>query len=259
MIETTNKKEKLKEFQLLLEGPDKEYIDFGKMIAPNSKLVQRENDLGELITQESIAEKNGTTVLTKEELRQELCKYNLAIVGIYNYAGDFDLNYLKNVKEFLDSKKLHVSKDDLTKCLICIYPKRDRILLNTDHTSGSNFVRHNSYMYNGYYEKNPTILYKEEGKDGNNYYHIVHKGKNYKNLFNLRSGVLNSSVGINVLIRLISIILLITLLYFLPQNLLPLWSKFVLAIGYITYNFIYFGITDNNAVKEQFNDNSYPC
>jgi len=158
-------------------------------MAPNSKLIERENELGELIQQERIADKNKTIVLSEKELRNELCKYNLAIVPMKNYKGDFDISYLKDVKNFMLEKNLSVSDYDLKDCMIAIYPKIHWRLLNIKDTVSTHVISTTNYMYNGILEKNPTILFKE-----NNFYHLVHKGKNYKTLYNLRRGILCSDM-----------------------------------------------------------------
>ncbi len=247
MIETTNKKKELKNFQLLIEGPEKEYLDFGKMIAPASKLVQRENELGQLIVQEDLAEKNGTTVLSKTELRQELIKYNLAIVTAENYCGDFSIDYLKNVKDFLNEKKLSVSDYDLKQKLHTIYPKKHYRYMTDKDTTSSNSICYSSWMYNGNEETNPTILFEENG-----FFHVIHKGKNYKTLYNLRRGWFYSDSDTNVTLRILSVLLFSGLIFLItcPETTL------LFFILYGIYNFIY-TVHDISRSDHQFNDKQY--
>lgn len=256
MIETSNKKENLKKHQLLLEGPEKEFIDYGKIMAPNSKLVQKETELGELIKQEELAEKTKTVVLSRSELIQELCKYNLAIVKMKDYKGDFDVNYLKNVKEFMTEKELSVSDFDLRNLMFAIYPKKPFFQIKGKYNDVTLIpeVTGSKYMYNGCDEKNPTVLFAEDG-----FFHVVHKGTNYKNLFNLRRGLLYFSNKQTFFLRLISFILFIVLVSFLPtfySSNFDLLGKSFLVAAYFVYNIIFTFVQDTDHEKN-FNNNLY--
>lgn len=256
MIETSNKKENLKKHQLLLEGPEKEFIDYGKIMAPNSKLVQKETELGELIKQEELAEKTKTVVLSRSELIKELCKYNLAIVRMKDYKGDFDVNYLKNVKEFMTEKELSVSDFDLRNLMFAIYPKKPffQIKEKYDNVTPVLEVTDGKYMYSGCDEKNPTVLFAEDG-----FFHVVHKGRNYKNLFNLRRGLLYFSNIQTFFLRLTSFNLFTLIVFLLPtfySSGFDILSKALLICAYLAYNII-FTFVDDNWHENNFNNKLY--
>lgn len=249
MIETTNRKKELRDFQLLLEGPDKEFLDYGKIMAPNSKLVQRESDLGELIIQENLADKNKTIVLSKAEVMKEVVKYNLAIVKMRDYRGDFDLSYLKSVKTFMEEKKLSVSRDDLKKKMVVLYPKDFIFKKETKNVRNAfqSDYSDDDYTYNGINEKNPTILFEENG-----FYHIVHKGSNYKTLYNLRQGLFYYSENRDFILRLLSVIFFSLSLTLLVPGIV----NCVATIIYVVYNAI-FAFNDTSVYKYQFNKKMY--
>jgi len=229
----------INEHRLMLEGPDKEFIDFGEAMAPNSQLIKRKNLVGIAIEKETLGKKNNTVVLSMKDLIEEAKRYNLMIIPMEKYAGDFGNDYLKNVKTFMDERKLLVAEYDLKKQMFAVFPKKPFLSLNEENTDRYR----DKYVYNGVDEKNPTVLFK----DGD-YFHLVNKGRNYKNLKNLRRGWLYSNVGTNVLTRLTSIIMCVVLCVSFACNhtipFIPFWVYIIVVIVYIIYNLLHMIITE---------------
>lgn len=183
MIKIINQKdEELEKFQLLLQGPEKEDIDFGETMAPNSKMIKRKNELGVFLGKKDLSKKHNTKVLHNKDLKAELSKYFLTKVKMLHYQGDFDVSYLKNVREFIKEHDLKINDYDLKNELYAIYPNIS-VLKKPDYIRDDQ----SDYKYVGENVKNPTVVYRE-----GSYYHVVHQGNNYKTIGNLFYGLLYS-------------------------------------------------------------------
>lgn len=226
MIETSNKKQDLKEFQKLLGGPDREYINYGKLLSPHCQIAEREDALGVLIEQEQKSEKHKTVVLSTDELVAECIKYNLTIIRSKEYRGDYGTDYLKNVKNFMESHGLAVSNYDLSTRCVVIFPRKRMFTI-----SDKEICQHsNGARYNGLKVKNPTLLFK----DGN-YFHVVHQGTSYKNPYNLLRGLIFKTQTTNIIYRVLMFLITLIPLFTIADKNCAFWW-IILGIAGAFYN-----------------------
>lgn len=98
--------------QGLLGDPEtKKIVDLAKYLAPQGKLIEREQKYGEYLEKDKLTKEYGLDIFSMREVVEECYKYNLAIIPARNYKGDFDLKFLRKMDETIEASNLNaVSK-----------------------------------------------------------------------------------------------------------------------------------------------------
>lgn len=245
MIQQKNKESKeLDELQLLLAGPEKEHIDFMKIISPNCKISQDETKLGERIATATLEKETKTRIVTELEIKRECRKFYLEFIPLNKYEGDYSIDFIKELKEYLNDTNIQINDYDLKHKLFAIFPIR----------GGEKIDRGKSC-------KNPTILYQHEriNYDSSNEidrstkYSIIHKGQNYVNLNNLMLSLIHRNQTTNM-IYIISMLFLNIACIFMSAIYSKLFFIFsILSIIYNIYFYYKFKDTKNINNRDQIN------
>lgn len=161
----------VQETQLLLENPEeKRYVDMMRSLSPDGEFVKNEHLVGLEIERKKISNKYGDT-FKESEILAECARYHLHFDRARNYKGSYSINFIKNLKRFIDEKEL-VLDDHMLKDRIYILAPAQR----------SDYGR----LFNDKL-KDPLIFYRETVND-TNYFVVIDGDRSYVNLKNYYLG-----------------------------------------------------------------------
>jgi len=161
--------------QLLLANPeDDALIKLARAISPNNQFTRDEDALGIKVTKDKYTEEFNVT-FSKAELHAEACKYNLAFIPGKSYQGEYTPEFLRKLKDFLESTSIHtMDASDLQNQIWILSPGRgDKPIQGMTR----------------YPCKDPLLFYRVEP----DYFVLIDGAKNYINLYQWWLGLKNYS------------------------------------------------------------------
>lgn len=185
MLLSSNLKEtKSKEVEktlLLLENPDeKKTLDFMRHMSPNGVFAKNEELVALKKEKDSFTQKY-STAFSRSEINRECRKFNLALIQAGEYTGEYGIDYIKNLNEYVESKGIALSGRDLARGLYLLVPAE------SDTAS--------KRCLDGL--KNPLVFYYESvnGENGTDYFMLIDGRRNYVTLLNAWKGFKNLSIS----------------------------------------------------------------
>lgn len=189
-------------YQKLLDTPEnKKYLEIADKIMPNSNFKKARKEMDIKISKDKIksqikdlSKEFKKKVLTREEINEDCLRYNLNFIQSTNYEGNFDIDYVKKISDFLESNSFLISEYEYEKKIYFLVP---------EDTKGV---------------KNPMAFFKYE-----DYYIMIDNNKNYATPFRLFKGFadysrFNKSILWSAITTSLSAILLFFLLHYCDED-----------------------------------------
>lgn len=231
-IQANAQDEQVNKVQLLLDSPkEKELIDFALAIAPNNEYSRTMDQLGVKLTKEKYTSEYHTT-FSRQEIHQECNKYNLGFVQAREFKGQFSLEFLAKLKEFIKEKNIVINDYDLKTRLFVLAPRTTNLEKVT--------LKDNL--------KDPLFFWQIDS----DYFVLLEGSKDYISLGNAWAGYKNRSEGTcrmaySIENAAIGFVLFFLLGHFCKFDAISYWWLIGVALLGFLLQFIRYGIRSDNS------------
>lgn len=130
-VSNQNTDNAVKEVKLLLAGDESKDLEIIRFLAPNSKLVKHEEQLGRKIEHDRLDAEYGD-VFTSEQIKSLAIKYRLRFLPSNMYHGTLPVTTVSKLKEFAKEKKVSLDQYTMSRNFFILAPAESFKLLERE-------------------------------------------------------------------------------------------------------------------------------